>query len=79
MSKHTTIRLESEKKKEFSKICDSMGLSVSAAINIFVYKVLQCRRIPFEITADIDPFYSEANQKFLIESIEQFKRGEGET
>ena len=77
MSKHTTVRLEPEIKEEFSKICDSMGLSVSAAINVFVNKVVQCRRIPFEITADADPFYSEANQKFLLESIAQLERGEG--
>ena len=77
MSKHTTIRLEPEKKEEFAKICENMGLSVSAAINVFVNKVLQCRRIPFEITADADPFYSEANQKFLLESIAQLERGEG--
>lgn len=79
MSKHTTIRLEPEKKEEFSKICDSMGLSVSGAINVFVNKVLQTRRIPFEITADNDLFYSEANQKFLLESIAQLERGEGKT
>jgi len=79
MSKHTTIRLEPEKKEEFSKICDSMGLTVSGAINVFVNKVLQTRRIPFDITADSDPFYSEANQKFLLESIAQLNRGEGQT
>ena len=77
MSKHTTIRLEPKKKEEFSKICDSMGLSVSGAINVFVNKVLQTRRIPFEIAADGDPFYSEANQTFLLESIAQLERGEG--
>jgi len=77
MSKHTTIRLEPEKKEEFSKICDSMGLSVSGAINIFVNKVLQTRRIPFDITAGNDPFYSDENQKFLLESIAQLERGEG--
>ena len=79
MSKHTTIRLEPAKKEEFSKICDSMGLTVSGAINVFVNKVLQTRRIPFEITADNDPFYSEANQKFLLESIGQLESGEGQT
>lgn len=39
-------------------------------------KVLQCRRIPFDISADGDPFYSEENQKYLIESIAQLERGE---
>ena len=77
MSKHTTIRLEPEKKEEFSKICENMGLSVSGAINIFINKVLQTRRIPFDITAYNDLFYAEENQKFLLESIAQLERGEG--
>jgi len=76
MANHTTIRLDAEKKEEFTKICENMGLSVSGAINLFVTKVLQCRRIPFEITADGDPFFSEANQKFLLESIAQLEHGE---
>jgi len=77
MASHTTIRLEAGKKEEFSKICENMGLSVSGAINLFVVKVLQCRRIPFEISAEPDPFFSDANQKFLLESIAQLERGEG--
>jgi DNA-damage-inducible protein J len=77
--RHTTVRLDADKKEEFARICDSMGLTVSAAINVFVNKVLQCRRIPFDISADSDPFYSEVNQKFLLESIAQLERGEGKT
>ena len=81
MERHQLIwvRLIWISEEEFSKICDSMGLTVSGAINVFVNKVLQTRRIPFEITADDDPFYSEANQKFLLESIGQLERGEGQT
>ena len=79
MANHTTIRLEPDKKEEFAKLCESMGLSVSGAINLFVAKVLQCRRIPFEITADADPFYTDVNQRFLLESIRQLERGEGKT
>ena len=79
MANHTTIRLDADKKEEFAKICENMGLSVSGAISLFVTKVLQCRRIPFEITADGDPFFSEANQNFLLESIAQLERGEGKT
>ncbi|MCL2054710.1 MAG: type II toxin-antitoxin system RelB/DinJ family antitoxin [Oscillospiraceae bacterium] len=79
MSNHTTIRVEPDKKAEFAQLCDDMGLTVSGAINIFIAKVLQCRRIPFEISADSDPFYSETNQKFLLESIAQLERGEGNT
>ena len=79
MTNHTTIRLDTEKKDEFAKVCENMGLSVSSAINLFVVKVLQCRKIPFEITADGDPFFSEVNQKYLLESIAQLERGEGKS
>jgi DNA-damage-inducible protein J len=40
-----------------------MGLSLSAAINVFLTKVARERRIPFELTAD--PFYSESNIRHL--------------
>ena len=76
MTNHTTIRLEPAKKEEFAELCDNMGLSVSGAINLFVTKVLQCRRIPFDISADADPFYTDVNQRFLLESIAQLERGE---
>ncbi|MCL2071471.1 MAG: type II toxin-antitoxin system RelB/DinJ family antitoxin [Oscillospiraceae bacterium] len=79
MANHTTIRLEAEKKEEFAKLCENMGLTVSGAINLFVTKVLQCRRIPFDVTADGDPFYSNLNQSILLRSIEELNRGEGKT
>ncbi|MCL1823168.1 MAG: type II toxin-antitoxin system RelB/DinJ family antitoxin [Oscillospiraceae bacterium] len=79
MSNHTTIRLEAEKKEEFARLCENMGLTVSGAINLFVTKVLQCRRIPFDISADTDPFYSDYNQKILLNSISELERGEGKT
>jgi addiction module RelB/DinJ family antitoxin len=51
MANHTTIRLEADKKEEFARLCESMGLTVSGAINLFVAKVIQCRSIPFEVSA----------------------------
>ena len=77
MNNHTTIRLDADKKEEFAKVCDHMGLTVSGAINLFITKVLQCRSIPFEITADGDPFFSVVNQRFLKESIAQLEKPVG--
>jgi DNA-damage-inducible protein J len=37
-----------------------MGASV--AVNLFVKTVIRERRIPFEVAASDDPFYSAANQ-----------------
>lgn len=68
---NVTIRLNSDDKAEFSRICEKIGLSVSAAFNVFVKTVIKEERIPFELSArDRDNFYSEAN----IRHLEELKR-----
>lgn len=47
-----TMRAEPEIKKCFEQICEEIGLSVNAALNIFVKRVVRDRRIPFELSAD---------------------------
>jgi DNA-damage-inducible protein J len=64
-------------KKDFETFCGNVGLNPSTAITLFVKTVLKEKRIPFEISEASDPFYSEANMKFLRESIAQLERGEG--
>jgi DNA-damage-inducible protein J len=51
------IRIDDSLKTKAEKACSDMGLTLSAAINVFLTKVANERRIPFEITAD--PFYSD--------------------
>lgn len=68
---NVTIRLNSDDKAEFSRICEKIGLSVSAAFNVFVKTVIKEERIPFELSAkEPDDFYSEAN----IRHLEELKR-----
>ena len=63
-----TIRLDNSDKKMFSVICKSMGLTISAAYNVFTKAVIRCRKIPFEIEAEPDDgFYNPANIKYLEE------------
>ncbi|MBQ3736398.1 MAG: type II toxin-antitoxin system RelB/DinJ family antitoxin [Candidatus Methanomethylophilaceae archaeon] len=38
-------------KNRFEKTCESMGISMSAALNMFVTAVVNEQRIPFEIKA----------------------------
>ena len=47
--------------------------SASTAFTIFAKKVTKERRIPFEITAD--PFYSEANMRYLDRVIADIESG----
>ena len=45
------IRLDPDDKAEAEAIFEEMGLSTSAAVNMFITQVIRTRRIPFEISA----------------------------
>ena len=45
------IRIDTDLKKDFEAFCDSIGMSMSTAVNIFIKKSVVEQRIPFEITA----------------------------
>lgn len=68
------IRIDNNVKNQFSDFCDNIGISMSAAFNLFVKATLNQRKIPFEIK-EADPFYSLSNQAALMESIDQIKQG----
>ena len=55
--------------------CDALGLTMSTAINLYLVKLGNEMRIPFEVS--VDPFYSAENQKILARSIEQLEAGHG--
>lgn len=46
-----SIKMDSKLKKNFSEICESIGMNMSVAINIFANAVVDKRKIPFEVTA----------------------------
>ncbi|MCQ2071059.1 MAG: type II toxin-antitoxin system RelB/DinJ family antitoxin [archaeon] len=47
-----SIRMDEDLKSEFDSLCDSFGMSMTTAINVFARAVVRERRIPFEITAE---------------------------
>ena len=71
-----TARVDEEDKAMFISFCDSVGLTPSAAINLFVKAVIREHRIPFEIKIE-DPFYSTSNQRHLTKSLQQLRDGKG--
>ena len=71
------IRMDSHLKKQFEDLCIDFGMTPSTAVNVFVKTLVRERRIPFEIAAPRDPFYSESNMKRLRESIQQLEAGKG--
>ena len=58
----TTVRLDKALKKEFDTLCKSFGMSVNTAFTIFVNKVVEEKRIPF----DIGPGRSSAKANMSI-------------
>lgn len=69
-------RVEEDDKAMFISFCDSVGLTSSAAICMFVKAVNREHRIPFEIKVE-DPFFSTSNQLHLMKSIQQLRDGKG--
>ena len=43
------VRVDSEDKKQFEEFCNSVGMNVSTAINMFIKNVIKERRLPFEV------------------------------
>lgn len=69
------FRMDAELKANVEDICQKMGMTLSTALTIFCKKMEQERRIPFEITADADPFYSESNIRYLEKKMADYKAG----
>ncbi|MCL2099771.1 MAG: type II toxin-antitoxin system RelB/DinJ family antitoxin [Oscillospiraceae bacterium] len=69
------VRMDENVKKEFDAFCHKAGLNASVAVNMFARAVLRERRIPFEITDETDPFYSENNMRVLLQSIKEADEG----
>ncbi len=67
------IRMDENVKKKMEKLCNELGITVSAAFNIFARKMIRENGIPFDVSAD--PFYSESNMIAIDQSIKEFDEG----
>lgn len=68
-----SLRVDDEVKSTAEKNLKEIGLSMSAAINIFLRKVARENRIPFELSND--PFYSKENMEELERRINDIWTG----
>ncbi len=67
-----TIRMDSQIKKQFDKLCQQFGMSTNTAINIFVNQVVRSRAIPFIITSKDDE--KEEIRKKGLEAFYQIRK-----
>ena len=75
MTTTLTTRLSSEDKIAFEKFCQTVGMTPSTAINMFVKATLREGQLPFAVKAD--PFYSEANMTRLRKNAAEMDRTGG--
>ena len=70
-----SIRIDNDLKQSAERVLDDIGLSMSAAITVFLKAVSREKRIPFELTAD--PFYSGSNMAHLRRGAAALNAGKG--
>lgn len=70
-----SFRIDKDVKLNAEKVLNEIGLSMSAAITIFLRKMAREQRIPFEL--NVDPFYSKKNQAYLMKSVQELREGKG--
>ena len=70
-----TLRFDDDMKKELDKMVDDMGMNITTFFMIYAKRALRDRKIPFEVTAPEDSFFSDSNMKRLQESEQQFRDG----
>ena len=69
-----SMRIDENVKKKAEAACEALGLNMTTAINLYLVKLGNEMRIPFEVS--IDPFYSEVNQNIIKTSIAQLDNNE---
>lgn len=70
-----TLRFEDEMKKELDEMVNEMGMNLTTFFMIYAKRSLRDRRIPFDITAPADPFFSDSNREALRKSEQQYREG----
>ena len=70
-----SLRMEDKMKKELDDMCEAMGMNITTFFMIYAKRALRDRKIPFEIVAPKDPFYSKENMECIKESKQQIQEG----
>lgn len=74
-SVNVNFRMDEQLKKNVEEICQRMGMNLTTMLTICCKKIEQERRIPFDITADPEPFYSESNIRELKRRVDAIRSG----
>ncbi|MDR3178212.1 MAG: type II toxin-antitoxin system RelB/DinJ family antitoxin [Campylobacteraceae bacterium] len=67
------IRVDKDIKNQAEVFFGTMGLTMSAAVNIFLRQSLIQGKIPFELKSDL--FYSASNMEYIEKALQEYKEG----
>ena len=70
-----SLRIDDDMKRELDEMCAEMGMNLSTFYMIYTKRALRDRKIPFDIEAPADPFYSKSNVTQLRKSVKQVEEG----
>ncbi len=70
-----SIRMDSELKQSFERLCRDVGLNLTTAFTIFAKQAVRENKI--SVSLEGDPFYSESNMAFLREGVAALNAGKG--
>lgn len=71
-----SLRFDDEMKRQLDEMCDEMGMNLTTFFMIYAKKALRDRRIPFDVVAPLDPFYSDSNVEQLRKAVRQVRDGQ---
>ncbi len=63
-----TSRVDAQDKSNFAALCDSIGITTSAAVNMFVKAAVRENRIPFEVKGDPANQLNNINRETMLEA-----------
>ena len=70
-----SLRFEDGMKRELDEMCSEMGMNLTTFFMVYAKRALRDRKIPFDITAPADPFYTKTNLEQIKKAAAQVKSG----
>ena len=71
-----SVRMDDALKRDFDAVCNDLGLSMTTAITMLAKKMTREKRLPFEVSIDPDPFFSESNIRYLEGKMNAYRTGQ---
>ena len=70
-----SLRFDNKTKRDLDQMCDEMGMNLTTFFMIYARTALRERRIPFEVRAGSDTFYSKENIAAIAHSVDEARNG----